>query len=291
MPDRDKIEPGWSGREEPAPPEKPSRKAKSRSRETRSREERDSRRVKSREVPPAEAPQEPSFNITSAERRSAIADLIAESTKPPSQSTFAAPMPALEPRGESRRLAEMSPVATSPALTIAPAPPPVAAHAPGTDRWIQLSDAQAMRHPLHGLGFWLSAIALLIALGIARALIEIIDFWATTDHGGLAAWIMAVLRSTMALWGALLLGSLLGHSRTFPTNFAAYTMMDNIYLALFGLAFAHLTNNYVFYGVAGGIAVNLLALFYVLYSPRANLTFRRRVRARRAKAKPAAAAA
>jgi len=98
---------------------------------------------------------------------------------------------------------------------------------------------------------------------------------------------MAVLRSAMALWGALLLGTLIGHSRAFPTNFAAYAMMDNIYLVLFGLAFAHVTNNYVFYGVVAGIAVNLLAMAYVLYSPRANLTFRRRVRARRIKIRTA----
>jgi hypothetical protein len=302
MPDRDKLEPDWSRGEAPAPKEPPSRKSRSR----KSREARDSRRAKSREIAPPEEPQEPSFNITSAERRSAIAGLIATSDDPSSRRSPFAPgpvapsaltpaagrdeAPALEPRSESRRLAEITPVATSPGLTIAPVPPPTVTPPPGG--WVQLSDAQAMRHPLHGLGFWLAAIALLIAIGIARALIEILDFWATTDHGGLAAWIMAVLRSAMALWGTLLLGTLIGHSRAFPTNFAAYAMMDNIYLVLFGLAFAHVTNNYVFYGVAVGVGLNLLALAYVLYSPRANVTFRRRVRARRVKTKrtPAATA-
>jgi len=268
--ERDKIEPDWSAREARAagaPSSKKSRKAK-----------------RGAEAPPA--PLEPSFGITSSERRSAIAGLLSESDPPQHQpSALEAPKP----------LAEVSPVAAAPGLTIAPAfaegpaaeaPPP-----PAKGRWVQLSEAEANRHPLFGLGIWLVGVALLIVVGIARASIEIIDFWATTDHGGLAAWIMAVLRSGMALWAALILGLLLGRSRAFPANFAAYAMVNVIYLVLFGLAFAHVTNNYVFYGVGGAIAVNLLALAYVLYSARANVTFRRRVRAKRVRVKRAAAAA
>ncbi len=253
--------------------------------EPASRKSRKSKRVADAPPPPAE----PSFGITSSERRSAIAGILSESAPPPRQSSAPLAPP---------RLADISPVATSPGLTIAPVlPEPSAAKAPapgaaaGTGRWVQLSEAQAVRHPLFGMGVWLVAIALLMVAGIARALIEIVDFWATTDHGGLAAWIMAVLRSGMALWAALILGMLMGRSRAFPANFAAYSMVNVIYLVLFGLAFAHVTNNYVFYGVGGAIAVNLLALAYVLYSARANVTFRRRVRIKRSKAKQAAAAA
>jgi hypothetical protein len=92
---------------------------------------------------------------------------------------------------------------------------------------------------------------------------------------------MAVLRSGMALWAALLFGLLIGRSRAFPTNFIAYGMVNVIYLALFGLAFAHVTHNRVFTGVAVGIAVTLLAIAYVLRSRRVNVTYRHRIRAKK----------
>ncbi|MGH7006689.1 MAG: hypothetical protein ACREIP_22305, partial [Alphaproteobacteria bacterium] len=87
-----------------------------------------------------------------------------------------------------------------------------------------------------------------------------------------------VLRAGMALWAALILGLLLGRSRAFPANFAAYSVLNVIYLTLFGLAFAHVTNNVVFIGVAAATAVTLLTLLYVLHSRRANVTYRKRVR-------------
>jgi hypothetical protein len=214
--------------------------------------------------PPAGAPQEPSFPISRQARRDVIAGIVNEAAPPESYSS--SPAAADEPRSE-------------PSLGRAPpeAPPPPDAHG-----WIRLSPVEAARHPLYGVRGWLVLIAILIALGLARALVELLDFWATIDHGGLAAWIMAVLRSAMALWAALLFGLLLSHSRAFPTGFAAYGMVNVIYLTLFGLAFAHVTHNRVFAGVAVGIAVNLLAIAYVLRSRRVNVTFRRRVRAKKA---------
>lgn len=258
--ERDKIEPQWK-REEDARSalDSKSKKAKKRGREP-------------------ETPQEPSFDATSSERRNTIAKLVSEHRAEPREE-------AVPSAATAARLADSSPVTTSVESPVVfpdvealaqsqPAPPEAG-------RWNQLSDAQAARHPLFGIGGWLVAIALLIAAGIARALIEMIDFWATTDHGGTAAWIMAVLRSGMALWAALILGMLLGRSRAFPANFAAYSMVNVIYLALFGLAFAHVTNNAVFIGVAAAIGVTLIALVYVLHSPRVNVTYRRRVRAKR----------
>lgn len=189
---------------------------------------------------PPGAPQEPSFGVTSAARRNTIAGLIADQAD-------------AEAEGEKRREA---------------------------GGWVYLTDADAARHRLFGVGGWLVLIALLICVGLLRAMFELIDFWATTDHGGLAAWIMAVLRSGMALWAALILGLLIGRSGAFPSNFVAYSMVNVIYLGLFGLAFAHLTNNMVFAGVAAGVVVTLIAIAYVLRSRRVNVTFRRRVRAK-----------
>jgi len=187
---------------------------------------------------PPGAPQEPSFGVTSAARRTAIAGLIA---------------------GAGDADAESEP-------------------GPEVGGWVYLSDADAARHRLFGVGGWLVLIGILICIGLFRAVFELIDFWATTDHGGLAAWIMAVLRSAMALWGALILGLLIGRSGAFPSNFVAYSMVNVIYLGLFGLAFAHVTNNRVFVGVGAGVLVTLVAMAYVLRSRRVNVTFRRRLR-------------
>jgi hypothetical protein len=168
----------------------------------------------------------------------------------------------------------------------APAGPPPASDMRG---WVQLSPAEAARERLFGVQGWLVVLAIFVALGLFRALVELVDFWATTDHGGLSAWIMAVLRSVMALWAALILGLMLGRSRAFPTNFVAYGVIDSIYLVLFGLAFAHVTHGAVFTGVAVAIGLNLIAIAYVLHSRRVNVTFRHRVRAKkRAEAEPAA---
>ena len=130
-------------------------------------------------------------------------------------------------------------------------------------------------------GGGLLAIGLFLVAEIARACVEAYDFWSTTDHGGLSAWIMAGLRGTMAFWALLVLGLMAVRSSAFPANFAAYGLLNVIYLALFGLAFAHLTNNVVFVGVAAWTGVTLLALLYVLVSRRVNVTYRRRVRAKR----------
>ncbi len=192
--------------------------------------------------PPAAGPQEPSFAVSSAARRETIAAIVAGDSQP------GEPTPA--------------------------EPPPVPSHG----GWIELSSEEAVRHPLFGVHGWLVAIAIFVALGLARALVELIDFWETTDHGGLAAWIMAILRSVMALWAALVLGLLLGRSRAFPTNFAAYSMVNVIYLVLFGLAFAHVTHGRVFAGVAVAIVLNLVAIAYVVRSRRVNVTYRHRIR-------------
>ena len=192
---------------------------------------------------PAEVPQEPSFAVSHEARRRAIAEIMAGRPAPPA-SEFASPQE----------------------------PVPIGG-------WVSLSEAEAARHPLFGVQGWLIPVAILIGLGLFRALVELVDFWATTDHGGLAAWIMAILRSAMAIWAALILGLLLGRSRAFPTNFIAYGMVNVVYLALFGLAFAHVTHGAVFAGAGAGIAVNLLAIAYVMRSRRVNVTFRKRVRA------------
>jgi len=199
---------------------------------------------------PPGAPREPSFGVSSAARRSAIAGLIA---------------------GPADAEAESAP-------------------RPDAGGWVYLSDADAARHRLFGVGGWLVPIAILLCVGLFRAVFELIDFWATTDHGGLAAWIMAVLRSAMALWTALILGLLIGRSGAFPSNFVAYGMVNVIYLGLFGLAFAHLTNNMVFAGVAAGVFVTLVAMAYVLRSRRVNVTFRHRLRAKEIERARAAAA-
>ena len=156
-----------------------------------------------------------------------------------------------------------------------------AAPSPDMRGWVQLAPAEAARERLFGVQGWLVVLAIFVALGLFRALVELVDFWATTDHGGLSAWIMAVLRSGMALWAALILGLLLGRSRAFPTNFVAYGLIDSIYLVLFGLAFAHVTHGAVFTGVAVAIGLNLVAVAYVLHARRVNVTYRHRVRAKR----------
>jgi hypothetical protein len=194
-----------------------------------------------------------------AARRSTIAALIADAAPPiPKRAQLERAGPAFAPEAQ-------------------PSP------APAAGGWIRLSEAEAAEHPLSGVGGWLVALAILLALGLLRALFEIIDFWATTDHGGLSAWIMAILRSGMALWAALVLGLLLGRSRAFPINFIAYGMVNIIYLGLFGLAFAHLTNNRVFVGVAAAIVVTLIAMLYVVRSRRVNVTYLRRLRVPKSK--------
>ena len=216
--------------------------------------------------PPAsgEAPRAPSLAVSREERRETIAALIGG--------------PAT---GDAVR--------QEPSLGRAPPEPPGEPDAQG---WIQLTLVQAAHHRLFGVKGWLVVLAVFVALGLFMGLVELIDFWATTDHGGLAAWIMAVLRSVMVLWVALVLGLLIGRSRAFPTNFVAYTMVNVIYLGLFGLAFAHVTHGAVFTGVAAAIPLNLLAMAYVLRSRRVNVTFRHRVRAsKRAEAPPPAASA
>jgi hypothetical protein len=201
---------------------------------------------------PHDEPREPSFAVTGAARRETIAALIA-------------PPPAAAPSRDGA--------------------------APDANGWVQLPLAEAARERLFGVHGFLVVLAIFVALGLFRALVELVDFWATTDHGGLSAWIMAVLRSVMALWAALILGLLLGRSRAFPTNFVAYGLIDSIYLVLFGLAFAHVTSNAVFAGVAVAIGLNLIAIAYVLRSRRVNVTYRHRVRAKkRAKEEPPAAA-
>ena len=213
--------------------------------------------------PPADdAPREPSFAVSAAARREVIAALIAQPKEAPDE--------AAAPRA-------------APSLGQVP-PAPMAM--PDAEGWVQLSRADAEKHRLFGVHGFLLVLAIFTALGLLRALVELIDFWATTDHGGLAAWIMAVLRSVMALCAALILGLLIGHSRAFPTSFVAYAMVDVIYLVLFGLAFAHVTQGVVFTGVAVAVALNLIAIAYVLRSRRVNVTYRHRVRAKKTKKSP-----
>jgi hypothetical protein len=194
-----------------------------------------------------------------------------------------------EPREPSFAVTGAARRETIAALIAPPAAAPTGA-APDADGWVQLPLAEAARERLFGVHGFLILLAIFVALGLFRALVELVDFWATTDHGGLSAWIMAVLRSVMALWAALILGLLLGRSRAFPINVVAYGLIDSIYLVLFGLAFAHVTSNAVFTGVAVAIGLNLIAIAYVLRSRRVNVTYRHRVRAKkRAKAEPPAA--
>jgi hypothetical protein len=229
-----------------------------------------------RKPAPPDAPREPSFKATQGERRARIAELIAEQDidqRAPEVEPERAEAPARRAEPFSKR---PEPARAPPSFAPEPAPAPPAA----VGGWVYVSDADAARHRLFGVHGWLVLLALLICVTLFRAILEMIDFWATTDHGGLAAWIMAVLRSGMALWAALILGQLIGRSRAFPANFVAYGALNIIYLGLFGLAFAHLTNNMVFAGVAGGVAATLLAIAYVLRSRRVNVTYRRRVRAK-----------
>ncbi len=214
------------------------------------------------QAPPAEEPHEPSFAISRERRREEIAALIADQIGP-----LLEPAPPRTPAAAEKPRPEPAPGRT----------PPEASPAPAARGWVGLSAAEAARHPLFGVHGWVVLVAVFVAVGLFRALVELVDFWATTDHGGLAAWIMAILRSVMALWAALILGLLMGRSRAFPTNFVAYGMVDTIYLVLFGLAFAHVTHGAVFIGVAVAIPLNLLAIAYVLRSRRVNVTFRHRV--------------
>ena len=225
-------------------------------------------------APPPEDLREPSFTISHAARRAAIAEVMASAA-----AREAAPA-AAPPVGEPD-------VRQAPSLGAAP---PEEIAAPDAHGWISLSRAQAARHPLYGVDGWLVALAVFLALGLAMGLVELFDFWATTDHGGLSAWIMAGLRSVMALWATVIFVLLVARSRAFPTAFVAYTLFYIIYLGLFGLAFAHVTNGAVFTGVAAAVPLHLIAIAYVLRSRRVNVTFRRRVRAKkRAEAQPAGA--
>ncbi len=253
MGDRDKIEPFWvrpsrARREGPPPlvvPERPG--AEARTPQPRA----------DQPAAPAEEPREPSFTISHEARRAAIAELM---TDPPAPAADA-------PEGRQE-----------PSLG---APPPEAAPEPDAQGWIRLSRAEAAQHRFYGTGGWLVLIELFVVLGLAMGVVEFIDYWATTDHGGLSAWIMTVLRALMLAWGVVVLVLLLAGSRAFPTAFVAYAMFNIIYLGLFGLAFAHVTHGKVFIGVAVAIPLNLLAMAYVLRSRRVNVTFRRRVRAKK----------
>jgi hypothetical protein len=256
--ERDKIEPFWARhsrakRSGPPPLIVPERNA-------------ETPRTSEPAAPPAEEPREPSFTVSHEARRAAIADLMADAG------------------GRDAAPAEPMPAAAAPGLrqepSLGPAPPEAAA-APDAQGWISLTRAQAAQHPLYGVGGWLVVLALFLALGLAMGVVEVFDFWATTDHGGLSAWIMAGLRSLMTLWAALIFILLLTASRAFPTAFVAYTIFYIIYLGLFGLAFAHVTHGAVFIGVAAAIPLHLFAIAYVLRSRRVNVTFRRRVRAKK----------
>lgn len=221
-----------------------------------------------------EEPREPSFTISHEARRAAIADMMAKAEARDARPADADPA-AAEP--EERQ---------EPSLGAAPPPEAV----PDAHGWIKLSRAQARQHPLYGVGGWLVLIAIFVAIGLAMGIVELLDFWATTDHGGLSAWIMAGLRSLMALWAALIFILLLARSRAFPITFVAYAMFYIIYLALFGLAFAYVTHGAVFAGVAVAVPLHLLAIAYVMLSRRVNVTFRRRVRAKKRKDAPPAEA-
>ena len=263
MGERDKVEPFWarparSKRSGPPPLVVPERRAGKPPPEPEPA------------APPPEEPREPSFTISHEARRAAIAELMAGAAA-------SEPAPALAPAARQPDGREPD-ARQEPSLGRAPAEEIAAPDAHG---WVQLSRAQAERHRLFGARGWLVAVAAFVAVGLAMAVVELVDFWATTDHGGLSAWIMAVLRSGMALWAALILGLLLGGSRAFPANFVAYSMLNIIYLGLFGLAFAHVTHGAVFAGVAAAVPLNLLAIAYALRSRRVNVTFRHRVRAKK----------
>jgi hypothetical protein len=215
---------------------------------------------------PAVAPREPSFTITHEARRSAIMELMAGAAP-----SAAEPVARHEP-------------------DLGGAPPEEMA-APDAQGWIGLTRAQAAQHPLYGVRGWLVVLAIFVAVGLAMGAVELVDFWATTDHGGLSAWIMAGLRSVMALWAALIFVLLLARSRAFPVAFVAYSVFYIIYLGLFGMAFAHVTHGAVFCGVAAAVPMHLLAIAYVLRSRRVNVTFRRRVRAPKVKGAPPPAGA
>lgn len=265
MSERDKIEPFWArpsrakrggppplvvpgrGKEE-APPPEPA-------------------------APPPEELREPSFTISHEARRAAIAELMADAAAPAPEPAPALVPAAHEPDGRQE-----------PSLGRAP---PEEIAAPDAHGWVQLSRAQAEQHKLFGVRGWLVVVAVFVAIGLAMGVVELIDFWATTDHGGLSAWIMAVLRSVMMVWAAAVLALLLARRRAFPAAFAAYTMVNVIYLGLFGLAFAHVTHGAVFIGVAAAIPLHLLAIAYVLRSRRVNVTFCHRVRAKKRAGGPA----
>ena len=249
MAERDKVEPFWS---------RPARsKRRGPSLTVPERAQPDPEPNAPPPAPAADATQEPSFAISRQQRRDTIAAIIGDSMTRPEAP---APVPVDEPRR-----------APSFAETSAPA-------APDAHGWVRLSAGEAARHPLYGVNGWLVLVAILIAFELFRALVEILDFWATTDHGGLAAWIMAVLRSFMALWAALILGLLIGCSRVFPVNVVAYAMVNVLYVGLFALAFAHVTKGTVFIGMAVAMALNLIGIAYVLRSRRVNVTYRHRVR-------------
>jgi hypothetical protein len=251
--ERDKLEPFWARhsrarRSGPPPLIVPARNA-------------EAPRAPEPAAPPAEESREPSFIVSHEAQRAAIADAGGRDAGP------AELIPAATEQGARRE------------PSLGPAPPEERREASDADGWVPLTRAQAAQHPLYGVGGWLVVLAFFVALGFAMGIVEVLDFWETTDHGGLSAWIMAGLRSFMALWALLIFILLLTASRAFPTAFVAYTMFYIIYLGLFGLAFAHVTHGAVFRGVAAAIPLHLLAIAYVLRSRRVNVTFRRRVRA------------
>lgn len=267
MGDRDKIEPFWA---------RPSR-AKRSGPPALAVPERSAEAPRPAEpaAPAGEGVREPSFTISHEARRAAIAEMMAGAER--REAGPAEPQPAEEP--DERQ---------EPSLGRAPPP---ALPAPDAHGWIKLTRAQAAQHRLYGVGGWLVVLAIFVAVGFAMGLVELVDFWATTDHGGLSAWIMAGLRSLMALWAALIFILLLAGSRAFPAAFIAYSMFYIIYLGLFGLAFAHVTRGAVFTGVAAAVPLHLLAIAYVMLSRRVNVTFRRRVRAKKSKEAPPPAGA
>jgi hypothetical protein len=256
--ERDKIEPFWARvsrarRSGPPPLIVPERHA-------------EAPQAPEPSAPPSEEPREPSFKVSHEARRAAIADMMADAGA--RGAGPAAPIPAATEPG-ARQEPSLGPAPTE------------ETEAPDAQGWIALTRAQAAQHPLYGVGGWLVVLAFFVALGLAMGIVEVFDFWATTDHGGLSAWIMAGLRSFMVLWAALIFVLLLTASRAFPTAFVAYTIFYIIYLGLFGLAFAYVTHGAVFRGVAAAIPLHLLAIAYVLRSRRVNVTFRRRVRAKK----------